>query len=451
MSSIVAIVGRPNVGKSTLFNRFIGERKAIVNDRPGVTRDRIYAEVEEGNQSITFIDTGGFEPQPGDDLFTQVRQQAEIAIEQADLLLFVVDRQAGITPADEMTGAILRKMLPKGQESKLIVVVNKCDLPQHEVDASEFWALGFAELQCVSAEHGNGFYELWASILERLSETIPDELPDDEGEIRIAVLGRPNIGKSTLVNRMVGQDRHVVHDAPGTTMDAIDSVIEVQGQQYRFVDTAGVRRRSKIDDRLESFAVSRAIKTIERCHVSLLMIDGTEGITHQDARLAALIADRGRACIVLINRWDLVRQDPDRNVHVIKDELETSLPHLYWAPELYISALTGKGCQRILPLVNDVYEQFDKRISTSRVNHFLQQALLSHSPPQKNNHRVRLNYITQTRVRPPTFVIWGNNPEAINAPYKRYLENRMRDEFGFDGTPLRIQLKKKRRQWEEGD
>ena len=566
MGRVVAIVGRPNVGKSTLFNRLIGERKSIVNDRPGVTRDRIYGEGLVNGEPVTFIDTGGFEPRPDHSIFEQIREQAKLAIAQADLLLFVVDRASGLTATDEQTAKVLRKLLPKGEEDRLVVVVNKCDTPQHEADAVDFWSLGFQNLLCVSAEHGQGMFELWDYIYCRLPPYIhpseddfndqPDvdssamvdksedqiddqqasaltkkelveacdedvsykaeedeaeafaseagdsdmssepvdeytmwkqwveslehgsqqedsqqedsqqqdseqedndatvfddkQAPRDE-ELRIAVLGRPNIGKSTLVNRLIGEERHVVHDMPGTTMDAVDSTIELNGQKYRFVDTAGIRRKSKIDDRLESFAVFRAIRTIERCHVVLLMIDGVEGVTNQDAKLAALIADRGRACVILVNRWDLVRQHPERNVHVLRDELDRGFPHLSWAPELYISALTGKGCHKILEEVHRVYEMFNHRIPTAQLNKFLSEIVEYHPPPQRHHHRVRLNYITQPRVRPPTFVIWANSPDGIKTPYRRYLENQLRDRFSLDGTPIRLFIRQKRRQWEDRD
>jgi GTP-binding protein len=263
------------------------------------------------------------------------------------------------------------------------------------------------------------------------------------------VLGRPNIGKSTLTNRLLGEERHVVHDSPGTTMDAIDSVFEQEGQVWRIVDTAGIRRRARIDDRLESLSTFRAIKAIERCHISLLMIDGEEGVTTQDARLAALIADRGRGCIILVNRWDLVRLDPERGLAVVKEEIERKLPHLSWAPQLYISALTGKGTHRVLPLCKDVFENFDRRVSTARLNEFLTEAVASYQPPQRYHHPVRLNYMTQTRVRPPSFVIWSNTPDGVKDGYKRYLENQLRARYGFIGSPIRIDVRKKRKPGEE--
>jgi GTP-binding protein len=423
------------------------------------------------------VDTGGFEPDPAaldeGDMFLAVRRQAEIAIQEADVILFVVDRQVGITPADKLTADILRKQLGADLEAKLILVVNKCDGPKHDDEAVEFYELGLHPMLTLSAEHGRGNYELWDAIVERLPEPaaagpeaaptnalIDESMLDEDGErieqelpgeIRVAVIGRPNIGKSTLVNRLVGEDRHVVHDAPGTTMDAVDSVVEVDGQSWRIVDTAGIRRKARIDDRVETFATLRAIRTIERCHVVLLMLDGREGPTVQDARLAALVTDRGRACIILVNRWDEVRQDPDRNARVLEDEMDQALPHLRWAPELYISALTGKGAHRILPLVKKIYKQFDKHVSTARLNKFLERAVHNHSVPQRYHRPVRLNYMTQARVRPPTFVVFSNTPEGVKDPYKRYLENQLREQWGFEGSPIRLHFRKKRKPGEGKD
>jgi GTP-binding protein len=446
MLPIVAIVGRPNVGKSTLFNRLSGTRQALVDDRPGVTRDRQYTIAHDRGRDVILIDTGGFEPDPKDDLFAQVRLQAEAAIEEADVVLFVVDQQTGRTPADEKTAEILRKRAGRGQNAgKVLLIVNKCDSDQQEENSTDFWALGLGNMLCVSAEHGRGAYDLWDLIQNELPEDTGEQDEGDENEIRIAVIGKPNIGKSTLVNRLIGEDKHVVHDSPGTTMDSIDSVVESDGQTYRLIDTAGIRRRAKIEDKLEVFAATRAIRCIERCHVILLVLDATEPISHQDARLAALMADRGRGVLVLFNKWDEVKDDPERNVKVAKDERFMRLPHLYWAPELYISALTGKGCSRIFGEVQRIYKEFDKRIKTSELNNFLEAAIDAHSVPQKHNRPVRINYITQIRVRPPTFVVWANTPEGVKTAYRRYLENRLRDTYGFKGTPIRLHVRKKRR------
>ncbi len=439
MLPVVAIVGRPNVGKSTLFNRLIGERRAIVHDRPGVTRDRHYETTDKwGDREILLVDTGGLEPDPDTDLFKAMRMQALAAVEEADVAILLVDGRAGVTPLDSEVAGLLRR-----SDRPVLLVVNKLDTPKHEEMVHDFHGLGFEEVFALSAEHGRGVMAIMDRVLSLVPEAI--ETPEVEGELRIAVVGRPNIGKSTLVNKLVGEERHVVDDAPGTTMDSVDSPLDVNGQRFLLVDTAGVRRRSRISDDVEGFAVSRAIHSIERCHVTLLMIDGTEGPTEQDARLAALVINRGRALVVLVNKWDLVKEDEERNVAVVREEFERKLPHLTWAPVLYISALTGKGTHRIFEYVNQVYAQFDKRVSTSECNRFLEAALMAHSPPQRHHRPVRLNYMSQIRVRPPTFNIWCNTPEGVVESYKRYLSNRLREVYGFEGTPIRLHFLQKRR------
>jgi GTPase len=444
MLPTVAIVGRPNVGKSTLFNRLIGERKAIVHDRAGVTRDRNYGVARQGEREVLCIDTGGLDPEPGDDLFDAIRIQVTAAIAESDVVLFVVDRQTGLTPADRMCAQLLRSQVGQGDRArKMVLVINKCDSPTQQEEVGEFWELGLDPLVTVSAEHARGILDLWDIVNPLLGPGIDE--PEIEGEIRIAVIGRPNIGKSTLVNRLLGEERHVVHDEPGTTMDAIDSLLTVGERTYRLVDTAGVRRKAKVDDRLETFAVARAIKTIERCHVSLLLIDGEVGPTDQDAHLAALVVDRGRALVVVVNRWDVVQKIEERTSSVLEDELQTRLPHATWAPVLYTSALTGKGCHKIFETVEQVYQQFDRRIPTAELNRFVEHAVTKHTPAQKHHHPVRFHYATQTRVRPPTIVLWANSPDAVQAAYLRYLENQLRQEFGFQGTPLRVQVRKKRK------
>jgi GTP-binding protein len=447
MLPVVAIVGRPNVGKSTLFNRLTRTRAALVDDRPGVTRDRHYGVASDGALEIILIDTGGFELNPDDSLFSSVRVQAEAAIQEADLILFVVDQKAGRTPTDDQTASVLRKAASRNSKNPpVLLIVNKCDNDKAEIHAADFWGLGLDNMLCISAEHGRGSFDLWSLIGENLANTMATEAEEeDENEIRIAVLGRPNIGKSTLINRLVGEERHVVHDAPGTTMDSIDSVVEIDGQTYRFIDTAGVRRRAKIDDRLEIFAATRAIRCIERCHIILLVVDATEPVSHQDARLAALIEDRGRGVLILFNKWDKVAPDPERNVRVVDDERDQRLPHLKWARALYISALTGKGCRLIIPETTKIYAEFNKRIKTAELNNFLEAAIDANSVPQHHHRPVKLNYMTQTRVRPPTFAVWANTPDGVPEAYRRYLENRLRSTYGFGGTPIRVQFRQKRR------
>ncbi len=449
MIATIAIVGRPNVGKSTLFNRLLGERRSIVHDRPGVTRDRNYGAFEWDDRQLLLVDTGGFEPE-GEGLLGAMRAQVRAAIEEADVLVFVLDRRTGLTPPDELAAEILRT-----SGKPVVMAVNKVDHPAHEDELGEFWKLGFGDLHPLSAEHGRGVHGLMTAVVEQLPPVDPDapsfeddgeDRPDDEPyELRVAILGRPNIGKSTLANRLTGQDRHLVHDAPGTTMDAIDSTFESHGRSWRIVDTAGIRRRARIDDKVEGFAVSRAIRTIERCHVVLLMINGTEAPATQDARLAKLAVERGRAVMIVINHWDLVKPIPDRNAGVVEDELQQTFPHLTWAPRMYISALTGKGCHRILPKILTMFEQFDRRIPTPELNRLLREIEATNPPPQRYHNPVRMHFCTQIRVRPPTFAIYTNSPDGITRPYQRYLANTIRDRYGFEGTPLRVHIKKKRK------
>ncbi len=441
MSSTVAIVGRPNVGKSTLFNRLVGHRVAIVHDTPGITRDRHYGSTKWSGRELHIIDTGGIEPKPDSDLFKSMRAQALAAIEEADVVLLLVDARAGITPMDAEVARMLRS-----SQAKVLLCANKAESETQATQAMEFYSLGLGEVRPISAEHGLGVADLLDEVVEMLPEkAVKEEDEEEPNELRIAVVGRPNIGKSTLVNQLIGEERHVVCDMPGTTMDSVDSVIQVDGRTLRFVDTAGVRRKSRISEEFEGFAVSKAIRSIERCHISLLMLDGQEGPSEQDARLARLVIERGRGLILLVNKWDLVRADPERGIEDLQRELERRMPHVLWAPMLTVAALTGRGVHRILPTLDQVYEQFDKRLSTAECNRFLRLAVQSHSVPQRHHRPIRLNYMTQVRVRPPTFVIFSNTPEGVHETYKRYLQNRLRDQYGFAGTPLRIQFRKKRR------
>jgi GTP-binding protein len=452
MVATIAIVGRPNVGKSTLFNRLLGQRKSIVHDRPGVTRDRNYGSLEWGERALILVDTGGFEPE-GEGLLGAMRAQVRAAIDEADVLIFVLDRKTGLTPPDELAAEILRTA-----SKPVFMAVNKVDEPSHEDELGEFWKLGFGDLFPLSAEHGRGLHGLMSAVMEALPDPTPEDTElldeargrdpadsDEPYELRVAILGRPNIGKSTLANRLIGEERHLVHDAPGTTMDSVDSTFEAHGRTWRIVDTAGIRRRARIDDKVEGFAVSRAIRTIERCHMVLMMIDGTQPPSTQDARLANLAVDRGRAVILVINRWDLVRPMPERNAMVVEDELQQAFPHLSWAPRMYISALTGKGCHRLLPLALEVFEQFDRRLSTPDLNKLLREIEAVNPPPQRHHNPVRMHYVSQTRVRHPTFAFFSNSPEGIKTPYRRFLANTLRERFGFQGTPLRVHIKKKRK------
>jgi GTPase len=454
---VVAVVGRPNVGKSTLFNRLIGFQKAVVHDRPGVTRDRLYEEAEVLDRRILLVDTGGIEPDSEDDLLASMRRQSMIAMDEADVIVLVVDGRAGITPADTEVAELIRR-----SSTPVVLAVNKIDGPSQEDHGAEFWALGFEHLHTVSAAHGRGIFELCSAVVDALPPPVTadeevdpgvpiEEADAEQGPVRIAVVGRPNIGKSTLINALIGEDRHVVDDAPGTTMDPIDSRLVVEDREYVLVDTAGVRRRARIGDELERWVSLRAIRSIERCHVTLLMIDGTEGITDQDQKLAQLVVDRGRALVVLINKWDLSKGNPDLSAKKLEEEFQRQLPHASWAPCLFLSAKTRKGLHRVLPTVDRVYAAFDTRIETSRLNRFLEAAIHAHTPPQRHHRPVRLYYATQTRVRPPTFAFFSNTPDGIGPAYRRYLANRLRDDFGFEGTPLRLQFRRRRKLGESAE
>ena len=422
-----------------------------------MTRDRLYEEADILDRRVLLIDTGGIEPVTESDLLASMRRQSLVAMDEADVILLVVDGRAGMTPADEEVADLMRR-----SGKPVIVCVNKVDGPKHEDLATDFWGLGLEPLLTVSAAHGRGMYELCDAVLQRLPEPqeadqtpigVPMEEAEGEeggGPIRIAVLGRPNIGKSTLINALLGEERHIVDNAPGTTMDPVDSALEVGGKHYVLVDTAGVRKRARIGDQLERFVSLRSIRSIERCHICLLMIDGTEGPTDQDAKLAQLIDDRGRGLVVLINKWDLVKDEPDIDARSTQDALERRLPHATWASHLFISAKTGKGLHRVLPCVDRAYAQFDKRIATAELNRFLEQTIAAHTPPQRYHHPVRIYYATQTRVRPPTFAFFSNTPDGIGPAYRRYLANRLRDAFGFEGTPLRLQFRRRRKLGEEG-
>jgi GTP-binding protein len=476
---VVAIVGRPNVGKSTLFNRLVGFKKSVVHDRPGVTRDRLYERAELMERQVLLVDTGGIEPDvefaaaqhkkgPDADLLAAMKRQVMVAVEEADVIVFVVDGRAGYMVADVEVADMLRR-----SHKPIVLAVNKVDGPKLEDLSADFWSVGIQPMVTISAEHNLGVYDLCQAVVDRLpppsdaekalaAEADDDETteerpegdePDDRpavgandviASILVAVIGRPNIGKSTLINQILGEDRHLVHDAPGTTVDPVDSPFEIEGRSYVLVDTAGVRRKKNIEDALERFVSLRSIQAIERAHVCLLMIDAVEGITDQDAKLAQLVAERGRALIILFNKWDLVKGHDEIDAKSVEDAKEQQLPHASWAPHLFISAKTGKGVHRILPMVDTVFAAFNRHIGTPEVNRFLERVLATHTPPQKFHKPVRLYYATQNRVRPPTFVFWSNTPEGVVPAYKAYLANRLRQEYHLDGTPLKLHFRKRR-------
>jgi len=439
MAPVVAIVGRPNVGKSTLFNRICGERKALVDDTPGVTRDRLYARATWNGKPFVLVDTGGLEPSSNEPLLAQIRRQTEIALQEADVLVFVLDASTGVMPSDREAAELLRR-----SGKPIYYVVNKVDGPKHEVLAAEFFLLGASRLYPISALHGRGISEL----LDDLTQGFPDETgepPLATGEpIKVAVLGRPNVGKSSLLNRLCGEERALVSPLPGTTRDAVDTVVKWHGKPFLLVDTAGIRRRSKIGAPIERFSILKALRSLERCHVALLVMDAMEGPTDQDAAIGQQILEAAKGCVLLLNKWDLVPKEKRVHEDMI-GRVREKLPHLEFAPVLTISALTGLRVDRIFRLVEEVFSACGKRIATSQLNERFREWIETYSPPAPKGRRVKLFYVTQVGVHPPTFVVFANHPEALTEPYKRYLVRKMREEFNFSGATIRIHFKERGR------
>jgi GTP-binding protein len=437
MKPVFAIVGRPNVGKSTLFNRIVRAKKAIVANEPGVTRDRNYAEVEWDEKAFTLIDTGGFEPISKDRIFIQMKEQCQLAMDEASAILFLMDGKEGLTPSDKEVADILRR-----QEKPVFYVVNKIDGPHHEEKAFEFYGLGVEPIYSVSAEHGYGIDELMTEAIKVLPRSA--EEGRDREAVKVSVVGRPNVGKSSLINRLLGYKRVLVDEVPGTTRDAIDTPIERDGRKYILVDTAGIRRKSRISLRLERYSIVEALRTIDRSDVALLLLDPKEGVTEQDARIGGFIHEKGKGCILLVNKWDLIPKDSQTMVEYEKRVYE-GLKYLAYAPILFISALTGQRVGKILDLVDQVSEQAQKRISTASLNRHFEQWVERLQPPLYKNRRVKLNYITQVSVAPPTFLVYTNIPEGIHFSYQRYLINQIRGAFSFEGVPIRLEYRKKRK------
>ncbi len=439
--SLVAIVGRANVGKSTLFNRLVGRRVAIVENVPGVTRDRNYAEVTWGDRRFTLVDTGGLAPEAEDEVAEGMSRQAMHAVEEADLILFVVDAHEGLLPADQEIARHLRR-----RDKDVFLVVNKVDGPRWELAAAEFYAAGFDTVFQVSAEHGLGMGELRAALEERVEPAPAPGAQPEEG-VRVAILGRPNVGKSSLVNRVLGEERLVVSSMAGTTRDPVDTRLLVEGRPYTVIDTAGVRRKSRVDRGVERWSVLRALRSIERAHVCLVLLDATEGLTDQDARILNLVLRVGRGAVLVLNKWDLVAKDSktfDRTVAEIRGRLGAH-GHV---PVASVSALTGQRVLRVFELVDRVYEQWTRRIPTSKVNEFLDQALRELPPPVVGGKRTRIYYMTQVDVAPPTFAAFASYPEGIPTAYQRFLVNRLRKAFGFEGVPVRLEFRRRRRRGE---
>lgn len=435
MKPIVAVVGRPNVGKSTLFNKILGKRKAIVHDQPGVTRDLNYADTEEMGRAFTLVDTGGFEPDAGNIITKQVREQATLAVEDSDVIVFVMDARAGLNPQDIDLVSMLRR-----SGKPVIYVANKIDTPGQSALVADFYALGVDEVMAVSAEHGMGITELIDEILRRLPER--DEPPIDEDRIKVALVGRPNVGKSSLLNRLIGKSRSIVSEIAGTTRDPVDTPVDIDGRRYLFIDTAGIRKKSKVSLTVESYSVMEAIRSIERCDVALLVVDGEEGVSTQDEKIAGIIEDRKKCCAVIVNKWDLVEKDT-HTVEYAKETIRGKLPFISYAPVLFTSAITGQRVPKVLETVDDLFERGRGKVATSALNSALESIVARKHPPASRGREVKFYYMTQVGVLPPTFLIFCNHPDGVEASYTRFLTSALREALGMDGIPLRVVFKQR--------
>ncbi|MBU0481600.1 MAG: ribosome biogenesis GTPase Der [Proteobacteria bacterium] len=456
--TIVALVGRPNVGKSSLFNRLARKKEAIVDSTPGVTRDRHYGKIEWQGQKFILVDTGGIEPTPTKDgetgmafpreigveaqarVVDGMRQQTWLAVEEADVVFCLLDGREGLANEDFLVAQSLRK-----SGKPVFFLVNKVDGPEAEdLLVPQFYELGIDTLWPVSAAHGYGISTLMDALLEILVTPSAEQNDPAEGAISVACIGRPNVGKSSLINRLLGEARMLVSEVPGTTRDSVDTLFEKDGEKYLLIDTAGIRRRGKVSEKLEKFSVMQALSALERCDLALLLIDAGEGITEQDTKVIGYAFDRGRACIVVINKWDLVKGDKKRQ-DWIKDDVDKATRFIGYAPSLTLSALSGKGVGSIFPAIRGVFEQFSLEFTTNRLNKVLQQAVEEHNPPMHKGRRLKFYYVTQVATRPPTFVLFVNYPKGVHFSYYRFLANRFRDGLGLDKSPLRLIMRERER------
>ena len=434
---VVAIVGRPNVGKSTLFNTLAGERISIVKDTPGVTRDRIYADVTWLNYSFTLIDTGGIEPDSGDVILSQMREQAEIAIATADVIMFITDVRQGLQDADSKVADMLRR-----SKKPVILVVNKVDsFEKFMPDVYEFYNLGIGEPVPVSAASMLGIGDMLDEVVKHFPEEKLTEEEDDRP--RIAVIGKPNVGKSSLINKLTGEKRAIVSDIAGTTRDAIDSVVKYNGREYIFIDTAGLRRKSKVKEELERYSIIRAVTAVERADVVIIVIDATEGVTEQDAKIAGIAHDRGKGIIIAVNKWDAIEKN-DKTVKEHTDRIRQVLSFMPYAEILFISAETGQRLHKLYEMIDMVMENNSLRVATGVLNEIVTEAVAMQQPPSDKGKRLKIFYITQVAVKPPTFVIFVNDKELMHFSYTRYIENQIREAFGFRGTSLKFIIRERK-------
>lgn len=436
---IVAIVGRPNVGKSQLFNRIVGKRLSIVEDTPGVTRDRLYADAEWRNVTFSLIDTGGIEPKADSEILKFMREQAEIAIQHADVIIFLTEIGTGVTAADSDVAAMLLK-----SKKPVVLCVNKNDRTGATDPAIyEFYNLGLGDPFPISAMHGYGVGDLLDECFKFFPENCEND--NDEDIINVAIIGKPNVGKSSLVNNILGEKRVIVSNMAGTTRDSVDTYTENQYGKYRLIDTAGIRRKSKVNEAIEKYSVLRAYMAVDRADVCLIMIDANEGVTEQDTKVAGYAHESGKACIIVVNKWDTVEKETN-TMEKLREKIKMGLSYMPYAPIEFISALTGQRVQKLFPLINHVKEENTKRISTGNLNTMLSEATARVQPPTDKGKRLKIYYMTQVAIQPPTFVIFCNDAELFHFSYKRYIENQIREVFGFDGTPIRIIVREREKE-----
>lgn len=430
MPPLLAIVGRPNVGKSTLFNRLTRSKRALVDDRPGITRDRLHGVITHEGLQMTLVDTGGFEDLGQDPLQKRVRAQVETAISEADRVIFMVDGREGVLPGDEEMARILRRM-----QKKVFLAANKIDGPEKEHLANDFYQLGYKTVYALSAAHGYGVKALLHDLSQGLSPS--QDISESSDEIRVAVLGKPNVGKSSLINRILKTDRLVVSEFPGTTRDTVDATFSYGGRKYLLIDTAGIRRKSRVREKIDKFSMIKAIKSLDRCHVAVLLLDGAEGVSDQDARICGYAFEKGRGLVVAVNKWDLVKENAEK-----KDQLEKGiqrqLKFVAFAPKINLSALTGECVMKLFSRIDSVYDQFSRRISTALVNRAIQEIIEKHPPSRIGRGRLKFYYATQTRTKPPTFTVFVNRPDMLHFSYERFLNNQLRVHLGLTRISIKL-------------
>jgi GTP-binding protein len=434
---LVALVGRPNVGKSTLFNRLVEQRLAIVEDVPGTTRDRIYADAEWGGTTFTFVDTGGLVPDSGDDLSSMVRGQVEIAISEAEAIILLVDVKEGVTASDLEIAALLRR-----SGKPVLLAVNKADNESRRQEAVEFYELGLGDPIPISALHGTGTGDLLDALLQ-VGWAEMRQAPSQG--TRIAIVGRPNVGKSSLLNSVLGQERMIVSETPGTTRDAVDSLAEWKGEEVTLIDTAGIRRRGRVSPGIERYSVMRALRAIQRADVVLLLLDATEGVTEQDAHIAGYVVDEAKGLVIVVNKWDLVEKDT-YTMQYYTDEIRRALRFVAYAPLVFVSAMTGQRVRKAMDLALEVQRSRTARVPTGELNRLISEAVSKHSPPSKRGKRLKIYYATQVGTAPPGFVFFVNDPRLVHFSYERYLENQLRRSFGFEGSPVRMAFRRRKQE-----